>query len=453
MARIIVKFPTRHRVDRATATLRRWRETMSDRHEVGFIVTCDRDDIGSLSHDWDGASRPARGAGGVVCRHTTDPGGKIHACNAGTPPEHTWDILIMGSDDLEPEAPHWDAQVVAAMEAEFPNLDGALWFSDGLQSELCTYPIYGREWHRKAGAVYDPAYRSLFADNEAHEVAAARDRLRYDPRVILRHRHWVNGAAEIDGVYRAGEADWQRDQAVYGRRRAAGFGWPPIDLSVLIPSVRARAPMLRTLLDELNRQASALDLTDRRRVEIVTLVDDGHSAGGDPVGRKRARLLRRALGRWVAFIDDDDGVHPAYLARVLDALASGPDAVGFTLARHVPGANAAQHFVHTHRYRFEPPAGSAGRPDHWRPINHLNPVRRELALAAGYNETMSFGEDSDYALRLAPSLGRVVEISGEPMYAYFDNPATSRTRGLIAAPAPAPAGPGGPGEHRGGAGA
>jgi hypothetical protein len=46
--------------------------------------------------------------------------------------------------------------------------------------------------------------------------------------------------------------------------------------------------------------------------------------------------------------------------------------------------------------------GGDGR--YYRTPNHLNPVRRELALETMFNPAMNIGEDADYSRRLRPLL-------------------------------------------------
>jgi glycosyltransferase involved in cell wall biosynthesis len=73
-------------------------------------------------------------------------------------------------------------------------------------------------------------------------------------------------------------------------------------LSLLIPTIEARHLMFAQLLDELQAQIRA----SRRPgdVEVIHCLDNG----AESIATKRNRLVDRASGRFVAFIDDDDQV-------------------------------------------------------------------------------------------------------------------------------------------------
>lgn len=187
-------------------------------------------------------------------------------------------------------------------------------------------------------------------------------------------------------------------------------------LSILICSLHHRADLLKTLLDDLTRQTASLT----REVEVLCETDDGTAT----VGAKRNRLLDRAKGDYVVFVDDDDRVSPWYVNGVLTALDTRPDAVA------MPG-------------RIIQPDGSV-RPmrcsaehTHWgkkpmpttyklRPVNHLNPVRRDIATRVRFAD-MSAGEDADYADQLKKLIVREAEPVASVWYEYHYNPLTSET--------------------------
>src|SRR5690606_20506317 len=69
------------------------------------------------------------------------------------------------------------------------------------------------------------------------------------------------------------------------------------------------------------------DVARWRSVPAVTLIRSEHRG----VGAARNLALAAASGAIVAYLDVDNGWHPTYLARVVEALASRPDA-GWTVA-------------------------------------------------------------------------------------------------------------------------
>lgn len=159
-------------------------------------------------------------------------------------------------------------------------------------------------------------------------------------------------------------------------------------LSLLICTLPARRDMLDRLLSEIKSQQLQCG------VEIEVLCD----AGEGTVGAKRQRLLEKAQGDYVAFIDDDDEIQPAYLSAILGALSTSPDVVGFTGIMTTNGTRP-ERFRLSKDFNYEKKKGI-----YYRYSNHLCPVRRELALQVGFKTEMTFFEDFDYATRLRPFL-------------------------------------------------
>ena len=170
---------------------------------------------------------------------------------------------------------------------------------------------------------------------------------------------------------------------------------PPL-LAILVPTLPERRPLLARLLRRLRPQ--------RTGVQVVTLEDRGYML----IGEKRQRLLEdpRVTAPFVAFIDDDDLVSPDYCPRVLAAIRGGADVVGFRLRCYFDGEleGEAVHSLAMGTWLHEPGKADADGNNrtlsfYRRTPNHLNPIRREIALSVGYR-TMRSGEDSDYSLRL-----------------------------------------------------
>lgn len=167
---------------------------------------------------------------------------------------------------------------------------------------------------------------------------------------------------------------------------------PPL-WQILVPTLDndRRRNFLERLMSHLRPQLVA-------GVEVVTLADAGELS----IGAKRQAMLENATAEWVSFHDDDDIPGPQHVASVLSAIASDVDVVGFLLAYYVDGREigAAVHSYTAESYQFP----AVPRRPRWRRMNrlpnHLNPVRRELALRVGY-KPLDSGEDSDYARRLA----------------------------------------------------
>jgi len=177
-------------------------------------------------------------------------------------------------------------------------------------------------------------------------------------------------------------------------------------LSILICHLEERKELLDLLVANLKKQ-----IVDKDQVEIIIEADSGQLT----IGHKRNMLLSTANGEYIAFIDDDDNVADTYVADILKALKSGPDCVGIEGCLVVPNVQKDNAFLFKHSIKF---AGwyTSGNV-FYRTPNHLNPILKEIAVLAGFNPTMSFGEDSEYSKRIRRYLNEEVYID-HPIYYY-----------------------------------
>ena len=170
--------------------------------------------------------------------------------------------------------------------------------------------------------------------------------------------------------------------------------------SILICSLENRKDSLFCLLN-------ILKLQDCDRLEILIMIDDGELS----IGTKRNRLLEKAKGDYIAFVDDDDRVVNDYVSKILKALESEPDCCSLEGIITNNKKGWSRTFIHSLKY------------DKWfikdnvyyRNPNHLSPVRRELALRIRFPDINS-GEDKDYSTRLLPLLKIEEKIEGVLYY-------------------------------------
>lgn len=173
-----------------------------------------------------------------------------------------------------------------------------------------------------------------------------------------------------------------------------------IILSVLICSLEDRAPQLARMMEELRVQIGDLP------VEVVTEVD----AGEMTVGAKRNKLLRRAQGEYACFVDDDDTINHEYIPLIMKALESKPDCVG------IEGVITVKDKAQIFRHSCEFAGWYTAEDGYYRTPNHLNPVKREIALKIGFPEKNT-GEDFQYSVGIRRFLKREEYIDG-PIYFY-----------------------------------
>jgi glycosyltransferase involved in cell wall biosynthesis len=173
-----------------------------------------------------------------------------------------------------------------------------------------------------------------------------------------------------------------------------------IKLSILIatmPSRMIKFNALRASLTAQNKEGHA---------EIIS--DDSM---GYNIGVKRNKLLAKATGEYVTFIDDDDIVSDCYIDKILRAIETKPDCIGIAGVITFNGKNQKQWYISKE-------LGDWYEKDniYYRTPNHISPVRTELALQAGFPE-ISFGEDRVYSRNILPLLKTEILIN-ENIYHY-----------------------------------
>jgi len=166
-------------------------------------------------------------------------------------------------------------------------------------------------------------------------------------------------------------------------------------LSILICSLQSRADKLQRLMNVLQPQ-----LNDD--VEVILKSDNGEMK----IGTKRNLLLEEAQGDYISFVDDDDLVSEDYVKKIIEAVKTKPDCCGLQGIITFQGQSPRM-FIHSLKYKewFEQ------NNIYYRCPNHLNPIKRDLALTVKFQE-INFGEDKDFSTRLLPLLKEEVFIPG-----------------------------------------
>lgn len=177
---------------------------------------------------------------------------------------------------------------------------------------------------------------------------------------------------------------------------------PPIKLSILIATMPSRRESYLKLWDML--AANGFEFPE------VEVISDNSMAYN--IGVKRNKLIGLAKGEYIVFIDDDDHISPDYVRLILEACETGTDCIGINGIITTNGLDKRQWFISKEYGRWF--TGADGT--YFRTPNHISPVKRELALQAGFPE-ISFGEDAEYSRRLLPLL-RTETIISQPLYHY-----------------------------------
>jgi len=155
-------------------------------------------------------------------------------------------------------------------------------------------------------------------------------------------------------------------------------------LSILIPTVPERAAKLSSLLHNLVR-------INNGKAEIIYFGDDRKRT----IGAKRNGVLSLARGKYVAFCDDDDSVHPDYISEITKAAERDVSVISFQQDATWNGQNSIVHFsIKNKNEQFNP--GGITKRFPW----HVCAWRRELAQQCVFSEK-NWGEDADWVEQVA----------------------------------------------------
>lgn len=212
MTTICFNFASRSRPQKFYACLNNIREMVSSK---SYYVLAKIDQDQRKLYDTDRIERDYPEV--IIARGNSNS--KVHAINRGLDTAPHFDILANHSDDMWFIKKGFDELI-----REHCTEDTFVHFPDQATGDkLCTYSIMDVIYFRRTGYVYNPAYKSLWADNEATEVAKALGRYKFIDEKILEHRHHAWGLAVKDAQYIKTESFYWSDQKVYENRKAINF--------------------------------------------------------------------------------------------------------------------------------------------------------------------------------------------------------------------------------------
>jgi len=142
-------------------------------------------------------------------------------------------------------------------------------------------------------------------------------------------------------------------------------------LSILIAALESRP--WNHIYGKLLQQA-----TDE--VEVLVEVDNGQQTSGT----KRQRLLERAQGDYIVYVDDDDDISDSYVSSILRSLKNEPDVLGINLLFFRNG-------VRRELWKFGDYPNNRTRGKMC--INHLCPWRREIARKVAWCPSLGNMDD------------------------------------------------------------
>lgn len=154
---------------------------------------------------------------------------KIAAINAQMNNAPDFNIVIVGSDDMQPQISNWDKHIINSVSLVFPGFSaGLLHTSDGIANQrCCTLTIMTKNLYNYYGYLYYPKYLSVFCDNQLTQTAQKifinnKKCYTYLKKCIFRHK-WQGNTKKDDVVYKKNQKDWNHDKKVYQYRKKLGF--------------------------------------------------------------------------------------------------------------------------------------------------------------------------------------------------------------------------------------
>jgi len=379
--KILLKCPTRSRPKRVIQTLRKYVELANKPDLIGICLSCDTDDATMRDPNVDYHIRRLPVA--WVNIFYSNNSSKIEAVNADIDKiEWEWDIIVLVSDDMIPRVKGYDDIIRSRMPS---NTDGIVWVNDGTQEHvLNTISILGRTMYNSIGYIYHSSYKSLFCDTEFTDLCTGplASKCSYVEDVLIRHEHPGTGFPErMDELYNRNQQFWSADMENYINRKTYEYDW-----SILIPTLDERVGTFNRLMTSINERKDRI--CPSLRIEFCIARDNREKS----IGKKRQELLQRARGKYMSFIDDDDGVTDAYFEDALACITGK-----FHVCR-LRGQIAEYTFTHSVENTLESPLAIGEV--FLRPPNHLNVMMADIAKFVPFNDAIQ-GEDLDWTIRLA----------------------------------------------------
>ena len=331
-------------------------------------------------------------------------------------------------DDIEFKSRGWDTHVKEAID-KYPGKIAFVWGNDmapsGRQTIFGTHGFVHENWTNVTKRFVPPYFSSDYNDTWFNDVAEALEVGEYLPQVVTDHLHFVWGKATKDkttlerlarhekdnpeALYFSPEMEWERNQEAFELRKAIEkASGKRCKLSILIATIVERGPQFQALVERtLAPQVKKFD----GEVEIIAYWNNGDM----PLAKIRQALVDEARGDYICFVDDDDMVPGYYVEKILEALETEPDYVGWRMQAYIDEVKQKPTF-HSLRYKqwHEDDKGF------YRNASHLNPIRRSKALKETFKPRKGEPEDVRWASAMVQHLKKEVYIK-DIMYYYHHN--------------------------------
>jgi len=194
MIDLLIKYPTRSRPELFKKILTQYIDNLSGKQKIKFIVTMDFDDELCNNNPMKYFLENCKSKIDLEY-HYGNSKSKIEACNANIPAEG-WKTLMLISDDMVVKTKNYDDVICNDMNHYFPNYDGCLNYNAHQtaftqhipgRGSLMVLSITGNVYYNRFKYIYNPIYKSLFADDEQTRVARKLNKIVDIDKKIIHH--------------------------------------------------------------------------------------------------------------------------------------------------------------------------------------------------------------------------------------------------------------------------
>jgi glycosyltransferase involved in cell wall biosynthesis len=154
-------------------------------------------------------------------------------------------------------------------------------------------------------------------------------------------------------------------------------------LSILICSLHNRKHLLERLMSVLNPQLV-------KGVEVLVELDGGELK----TGTKRNILKKKAKGKYIVYVDDDDLVSNNYVALILNAAKLNPDVITFEGYMTTDGLNKKRFIL-----GLEIKTWYEANNIYYRSPNHIVPIRKSCIENVWFPDKY-VAEDADFSRQI-----------------------------------------------------
>jgi len=222
--RICFKYASRERPEQFKRCMQLYTDMLSGVHDCHFVISMDTNDTTMNNDDIKSFLTGLRKRYQIEYYYGESKN-KIDAINRDMIAP-TFDILLLISDDMIPQIHCFDQVIVNDFKTHFPDFDGMLNYNDGLRNDwplICTLTVYGYNYFKRFGYIYNASYTSVYCDNEQTEVGRMLGRLKDIDNVIIKHE-WNNPLFQDELRQRTEKNDiYLIDHDVYKSRKAKHF--------------------------------------------------------------------------------------------------------------------------------------------------------------------------------------------------------------------------------------